>query len=124
MASKPNNQNADADIAEKLKASEEALAKARDEAKAEAGRAAQLASKLEAAEARIARLETDLREKTLPTIAPEKTGGVRVAARPAGGFRRGGIHHSSEPVDYPAGHFTEDQIKAMKAESNLSVIDI
>jgi len=152
MASKPNNQNADADLAEKLKASEEAfaksqdeakaaagmvadlaekqkaaeeaLAKSQDEAKAAAGRATQLATKLEAAEARISRLEADLREKTLPTVAAEKIGGVRIAARPAGGFRRAGMHHSAEPVDYPAGHFTAKQIEAMKADPNLSVIDI
>lgn len=45
---------------------------------------------------------------------------IRIASR-SNGFRRCGIAHSSEPVDYPADRFSESQIEQMKAEPMLMV---
>ena len=37
------------------------------------------------------------------------------------GFRRCGVAHSTQWVEYPEGSFTEEQIKALKAEPMLWV---
>ncbi len=40
------------------------------------------------------------------------------------GFRRCGIEHLAEPVIYPAGTFTEEQVKMLKAEPMLIVREV
>lgn len=47
-----------------------------------------------------------------------------IAARPAGGFRRCGIHHPPEQVRHPAGTLDKAQVAALKAEPNLIVIEV
>lgn len=37
------------------------------------------------------------------------------------GFRRCGVAHAKGPVDYPDGHWTEEQLTALKAEPMLVV---
>ncbi|MDO9142104.1 MAG: HI1506-related protein [Methylobacter sp.] len=37
------------------------------------------------------------------------------------GFRRCGIAHPATPVEYEDGHFTDDQLAALKQEPMLSV---
>ena len=49
---------------------------------------------------------------------------VQIAARPKDGFRRLGVHHPAEPVQHPAGTFTVAQIAVLKAEPNLSVVEV
>ncbi|WP_372400283.1 HI1506-related protein [Azospirillum sp. HJ39] len=46
-----------------------------------------------------------------------------IAARPAEGFRRCGVHHPPAEVRHRAGTFTEDEVKALKAERNLIVME-
>ncbi|AWB06809.1 hypothetical protein A6A40_17305 (plasmid) [Azospirillum humicireducens] len=46
-----------------------------------------------------------------------------IAARPAAGFRRCGLHHPPAEVRHPAGAFTEAEVRALKAEPNLIVIE-
>lgn len=46
-----------------------------------------------------------------------------IAARPAAGFRRCGIHHPPSEVRHPAGTFTTAQVEALKREPNLMVIE-
>ena len=47
-----------------------------------------------------------------------------IAARPAGGFRRCGVHHPPEQKRHPAGTFTPEQIEQLMAEPNLLVVAI
>lgn len=53
-----------------------------------------------------------------PSSAP--AGSVRITSTKAG-FRRAGIAHPAEAVDYPAGTFTEEQLAQLKAEPALIV---
>jgi hypothetical protein len=46
-----------------------------------------------------------------------------IAARPAAGFRRCGLHHPPVEVRHRAGTFTEKEVEALKAERNLIVIE-
>lgn len=46
---------------------------------------------------------------------------LRITAKPKDGFRRCGVHHPAEPVEYLSGRFSDDQIAALKAEPNLVV---
>lgn len=51
----------------------------------------------------------------------DKDGGpIRIKAVREG-FRRGGIAHSLAPVDYPAGYFSMDEIRALEVEPMLIV---
>ncbi|HYH17577.1 MAG TPA: HI1506-related protein [Azospirillum sp.] len=47
-----------------------------------------------------------------------------IAARPAGGFRRCGVHHTPEQKRHPAGTFTPEQIEQLMAEPNLLVVAV
>lgn len=46
---------------------------------------------------------------------------LRITAKPKTGFRRCGIHHPAEPVEYPAGTFDPAQIAVLKADPSLVV---
>lgn len=39
------------------------------------------------------------------------------------GFRRAGVEHP-ERAEYPAGHFTDEQLEQLKAEPMLTVIEV
>ena len=45
---------------------------------------------------------------------------IRIASKQAG-FRRCGMPHPKEPVDYPDDKFSKDEIKSLKAEPMLMV---
>lgn len=47
-----------------------------------------------------------------------------IVARPANGFRRGGIHHPAQQVRHPAGTFSPEEIAALKDEPQLVVIEV
>lgn len=47
-----------------------------------------------------------------------------IAARPAKGFRRCGVHHPPAEVRHKAGDFTPAQVEALKREPNLMVIEV
>ena len=49
----------------------------------------------------------------MPTI-------IRITAKKEG-FRRAGMAHSKESTDHPEDAFTEEQLKALEAEPNLTV---
>ncbi|MBO9419158.1 hypothetical protein J7481_06600 [Labrenzia sp. R4_2] len=54
--------------------------------------------------------------------APERpTPVLRITAKPKDGFRRCGVHHPAEPVEYGDGRFSDGQIAVLKAEPNLVV---
>lgn len=40
------------------------------------------------------------------------------------GFRRGGVAHPQVPTRYPDGYFTAGQLAALRAEPNLSVVEL
>lgn len=121
MAKTPN-QTGD-DLAARLKEAEEARAKAEAElAQARADleiRAATIAEK-----DRLLAASPPARAPADPRAAGKPGPAVRIAARPKNGFRRAGVHHPPEPVDHPAGRFTIAQVDAMRADPNLSVMDI
>jgi len=48
---------------------------------------------------------------------------IRIIAK-KDGFRRCGIAHSKEATEYPADHFTAEQLKALKAEPMLVVSEV
>lgn len=47
-------------------------------------------------------------------------GSVRITSTKAG-FRRAGLAHPAEAVEYPAGTFTEEQLVQLEAEPTLVV---
>jgi|GEM_PF-6633592 len=49
---------------------------------------------------------------------------LRVSAKPKGGFRRCGVHHTQAPIDYPSTAFSDKQVEILKAEPNLVVADL
>jgi len=48
---------------------------------------------------------------------------IRIVSKKEG-FRRCGIAHSSNPVDYPEDEFTGKQLAALKAEPMLVVVQV
>jgi hypothetical protein len=46
---------------------------------------------------------------------------LRITAKPKDGFRRCGVHHPAEPVEYVEGRFSDAEIAVLKAEPNLVV---
>ncbi|WP_153768157.1 HI1506-related protein [Labrenzia sp. CE80] len=54
-----------------------------------------------------------------PVSAPKMV--LRITAKPKAGFRRCGVHHPAEPVDYPADAFDAQQIAILKADPSLVV---
>lgn len=48
---------------------------------------------------------------------------IRVKSKKEG-FRRCGVAHSRQPVEYPNDHFSEDELKILRAESMLVVEDV
>jgi hypothetical protein len=48
---------------------------------------------------------------------------IQISAKQEG-FRRCGMAHPSQPTEYPAGHFTEEQIEILKDEPMLTVVEI
>ena len=50
----------------------------------------------------------------------DTTPAVRITAR-THGFRRAGMAHPGTPTDYPAGHFTPQQLRQLEAEPQLIV---
>ncbi|MEP2707780.1 MAG: HI1506-related protein [Roseibium sp.] len=62
------------------------------------------------------------KQKAKDSAAAKMT--LRITAKPKEGFRRCGVHHPSEAVDYPEGRFTPADVKALKAETNLVVEDL
>ncbi len=51
------------------------------------------------------------------------TPAVRISAL-RDGFRRAGVAHTKEPVDWPAGRWTTDELTALEAEPELVVVRI
>lgn len=49
--------------------------------------------------------------------------GIRVSAK-AEGFRRAGRAWTKQPTDVPVSEFSKDQLKALRAETMLTVADI
>ncbi|MCB1463256.1 MAG: hypothetical protein KDJ90_12715 [Nitratireductor sp.] len=97
-----------------------------------------LEGKLEAAKSEISEKTTDLEkanderakaEAELQALQPGgtpavKTGGLRITAKPKGGFRRAGVHHPSGPVNHEPGTFDDKQIAQLRDDPNLVVVDI
>ena len=97
-----------------------------------------LEGKLEAAKSEISEKTTDLEkanderakaEAELQALQPGgtpavKTGGLRITAKPKGGFRRAGVHHPSGPVNHEPGTFDDKQIALLRDDPNLVVVDI
>ena len=50
--------------------------------------------------------------------------GLRVVARPQGGFRRAGYHFSAEGVTLPLSELTDDQVEQLRGEPQLVVVDV
>ena len=48
---------------------------------------------------------------------------IRISSK-RDGFRRAGMAHPKGPVEYPDDQFSEEQLKAMKAEAMLTVEEI
>lgn len=46
---------------------------------------------------------------------------IRITARPAEGWRRAGIRHPAQLVEYPADRFTGTQMAALRGDPNLIV---
>lgn len=53
---------------------------------------------------------------------PEKAKGLRIAAK-SDTFRRAGLTFTREPTDVPLAVLSEAQIKALKAEPMLAVVE-
>lgn len=49
---------------------------------------------------------------------------LRITAKPAEGFRRCGVHHPANAVDYPEGRFSAAEIRVLKNEANLVVHEL
>ncbi|MGE0256934.1 MAG: HI1506-related protein [Alphaproteobacteria bacterium] len=49
---------------------------------------------------------------------------IRIVARPKAGFRRAGVHHPAHAVDHAPGHFTKEELAALKADPNLVVTEV
>jgi hypothetical protein len=49
---------------------------------------------------------------------------LQITARPSAGFRRAGRHHPPTPTVHPPGTFSEAEIKALKDEPNLIVVEV
>ena len=56
-------------------------------------------------------------------MSEHDTPAVRIASR-RDGFRRAGMAHPEGPVEHPAGTFSPEELKALKAESMLIVDEI
>lgn len=50
--------------------------------------------------------------------------GLRVVARPQGGFRRAGFHFSAEGITLPLSDLTADQVEQLREEPQLVVVDV
>lgn len=59
-----------------------------------------------------------------PKAAGPADKGIRVVARPQGGFRRAGLHFSSEGTTLALSDLTADQLEALRAETQLVVVDV
>jgi hypothetical protein len=46
---------------------------------------------------------------------------IRIAAKPDKGFRRAGMHHPKQAVEYPIDSLTDEQIEALQNEPMLDV---
>ncbi|MEQ1685459.1 MAG: HI1506-related protein [Burkholderiaceae bacterium] len=57
------------------------------------------------------------------TAAGPADKGLRVVARPQGGFRRAGFHFSAEGITLPLSELTADQVEQLRAEPQLVVVD-
>lgn len=49
---------------------------------------------------------------------------LRITAKPKLGFRRCGVHHPAEAVEFVQGQFSDAQIKVLKGEPNLVVEEL
>ncbi|WP_289034396.1 HI1506-related protein [uncultured Roseibium sp.] len=49
---------------------------------------------------------------------------LRITAKPKTGFRRCGVHHPAEPIDYPADAFDATQILILKDDPSLVVEEL
>ena len=52
-----------------------------------------------------------------------KTPAVTISSRRAEGFWRCGVRHGARPRTYEAGHWTEEELVALRADPNLVVVD-
>lgn len=50
--------------------------------------------------------------------------GLRVVARPQGGFRRAGFHFSAEGITLPLSDLTPDQVEQLHSEPQLVVVEV
>lgn len=57
-----------------------------------------------------------------PVSAPKMV--LRITAKPKTGFRRCGVHHPAEPIDYPADTFDATQILILKDDPSLVVEEL
>lgn len=66
--------------------------------------------------------------KTAPpakTVTPEAPKMVlRITAKPRTGFRRCGVHHPAEPMEYLGDRFSQKEIAILKAEPSLVVEEL
>ncbi len=58
------------------------------------------------------------------TDNPKTVPGLRIRAVPENGFCRSGRRWSREAQDVPQSEFTKAQIKALREEPNLVVVDV
>jgi hypothetical protein len=59
-----------------------------------------------------------------PSEAEQPKMALRITAKPAEGFRRCGVHHPANAIDYPEGRFSAAEIRALKSEANLVVHEL
>ena len=50
--------------------------------------------------------------------------GLRIVARPQGGFRRAGRHYSAEGITVPFSELTDDEVATLRTEPQLVVVDV
>ena len=50
--------------------------------------------------------------------------GLRIVARPQGGFRRAGRHYSAEGITVPLSELTDDDVATLRTEPQLVVVDV
>ncbi|MEP0235541.1 HI1506-related protein [Roseibium sp.] len=70
--------------------------------------------------------EKSTKPKVAQASKPEPTAKMvlRITAKPWTGFRRCGVHHPAEPIDYPADAFDAQQIAILKDDPSLVVEEL